>query len=138
MDFAGLNIVAIVVAAVASFMFGGAWYNLLSGPWMKAAGLSKEQVDGSGKTALLMLSAFVAQLVMAWVLAGLIGHLGAGQVTVRNGIISGVFAWAGFVMTTLFVNHGFQMQRRMLTLIDGGHWLGVLMIQGAIIGAVGV
>lgn len=138
MDFAGLNAIAIVVAAVVSFMFGGAWYNILAGPWMKAAGLSREQVDGNSATAVLMLSTFVAQLIMAFVLSGLIGHLGAGQVTLRNGIISGAFVWAGFVMTTLFVSHGFQMQSRMLTVIDGGHWLGVLLIQGAIIGAFGV
>jgi hypothetical protein len=41
--------------------------------------------------------------VMAWVLAGMIGHLGPGQVTLRNGIISGLFAWLGFVATTLAV-----------------------------------
>jgi len=26
----------------------------------------------------------------------------------------------------------------MLTIIDGGHWLGVLLIEGAILGAMGV
>ena len=75
---------------------------------------------------------------MAWVLAGLIGHLGAGQVTVRTGIISGVFCWLGFVVTTLAVNHAYQGARRALTLIDAGHWLGVLLIQGAVIGLMGV
>jgi hypothetical protein len=41
-------------------------------------------------------------------------------------------------MTSLVVNHAFQGVRRTLTLIDGGHWLGVLLIQGAIIGWFGV
>lgn len=40
----------------------------------------------------------------------------------------------GFVLTTLVVNHTFQQARRTLTLIDGGHWLGVLVIQGAVLG----
>ena len=141
MDFAGLNYVAVLIAAAAAFMFGGVWYDVLSGPWMAAAGIDKDSVDAShqkGGTTWLMVTAFVAQLLMAWVLAGMIGHLGNGHVTTMNGLISGAFVWVGFVATTLVVNHGFQMRLGMLTLIDGGHWLGVLLIQGAIIGAFGI
>ena len=75
---------------------------------------------------------------MAWVLAGIIAHLGPGQVTIRNGVISGAFIWLGFVVTTLAVNYGFGGRRPMLTVIDSGHWLGVLIVMGAIIGAFGV
>lgn len=141
MDFAGLNYLAILVAAAVSFMFGGIWYGALAKPWMAAAGIDDEMMKASkegGKTTQLMISAFVASLVMAWVLAGLIGHLGSGQVTIYNGIISGAFVWLGFVASTLVTNHGFQMKLGRLTLIDGGHWLGVLLIQGAVIGAFGV
>ena len=141
MDFAGLNYLAILVAAAVSFMFGGIWYGALAKPWMAAAGIDDEMMKASkegGKTTQLMISAFVASLVMAWVLAGLIGHLGSGQVTIYNGIVSGAFVWLGFVATTLVTNHGFQMKLGRLTLIDGGHWLGVLLIQGAVIGAFGV
>jgi hypothetical protein len=46
--------------------------------------------------------------------------------------------WLGFVITTLAVNYSFGQRRPMLTVIDGIHWLGVLVIQGAIIGAMGV
>lgn len=141
MDFAGMNYLAILVAAAVSFMFGGIWYGALAKPWMAAAGIDDEMMKASkegGKTTQLMISAFVASLVMAWVLAGLIGHLGSGQVTIYNGIISGAFVWFGFVATTLVTNHGFQMKLGRLTLIDGGHWLGVLLIQGVVIGAFGV
>ena len=140
MAFAGINYLAIPVAALAGFMFGGIWYNVLSKQWMAAAGISEKAIQASktgGSTARLMVTAFAAALIMAWVLAGLIGHLGANQVTIVNGIISGAFVWVGFVATTLVTNHGFQMQLGRLTLIDGGHWLGVLLIQGAIIGAFG-
>lgn len=69
-------------------------------------------------------------------MAGVIGHM--GQVTIRNGVLSGFWMWLGFVITTLTVNHGFGGQKPKLTLIDGGHWLGVLLVQGAVIGALGV
>jgi hypothetical protein len=82
----------------------------------------------------------VALLVMAWMLAGVLLHLSrSGMIVgVRAGMISGFFLWLGFVITTMAVNHAFQGAKRSLTLIDGGHWLGVLMIQGAILGWWGV
>jgi len=82
--------------------------------------------------------AFIALLLMAYVLAAVIGHLGLGQVTVRDGIISALFVWAGFVMTALVINHMVHRLSRTATLVDGAHWLGVLLIQGAVIGWIGV
>jgi hypothetical protein len=135
MSFAGLNYFSVVLAAVASFLFGGLWYGVLSKQWMAAANIKPEQIATTGGANLApYIIAFVAQLVMAWVLAGVIGHLGKGQVSLWNGVVSGAMVWLGFVVTSLAVNHGFQMQKKELTLIDGGHWLGVLLIQGAIIG----
>ena len=81
--------------------------------------------------------AIVANLIMAWVLAGLIGHLGPGQATIRNGLISAGFCWLGFVVTTQSVNYAFTNRKPSLILIDSGHWLGVLLIMGAVIGAFG-
>ena len=75
---------------------------------------------------------------MGWVLAGMLGHFGAGQVTVRNGIVSALFLWLGFVVTTLAVNNAYAQRKPALTVIDGLHWLGVLVVQGAIIGAMGL
>jgi hypothetical protein len=139
MAFAGVNYFAIVLAAVAAFVFGGAWYGVFSKPWMAAVGKTEQDIKGSAAPmAVLFLITIIAQLVMAWVLAGIIGHLGVGQVTLRNGLISGALVWLGFVATTMVVNHAYQGAKRTLTLIDGGHWLGVLLIQGAVIGWMGV
>lgn len=137
MAFAGMNYLAIFVAAAASFIFGGVWYGLLSRHWMEAARLSTEKVKSSG-TIVPMTVAVLSSLVMAWILAGVIGHLGPGQVNVRNGVISALFIWVGFIATTISVNYQFQMQPRRLLAIDLGHWLGVLLIQGTIIGMFGV
>lgn len=137
MGFAGINYMAILVAAVAAFMFGGAYYTALSKPWREAAGRSDEDIASSSMAVPLAVTA-VSLLVMAWVLAGIIGHLGPGQVTARTGVISGAFCWLGFIITALATNHAYQGARRSLTLIDGGYWLGVLLIQGLVIGWMGV
>lgn len=140
MGFAGLNYSAVLAAAVASFLFGGLWYGALSKQWLAAIGKTLDDIKAPDGQPVWMAYAvtFACQLVMAWVLAGVIGHLGPGQVTVRNGIISGAFVWLGFVLTSTVVNHTFQGHKRALTLIDAGHWLGVLAIQGAVIGLFGV
>ena len=139
MNFAGMNILAIAVAAVAAFAFGSVYYMALSARWLEAVEKTREQLMPSGKPkpGPFIVSA-VALVVMAWVLAGTLGHLGPGQVTLKNGIISALFIWVGFVATTLAVNNGYAGRRISLTVIDGLHWLGVLVIQGAIIGAFGV
>ena len=139
MNFAGMSILAIAVAAVAAFAFGSIYYMALSTRWLEAVEKTKEQLMPSGKPkpGPFILSA-VALVVMAWVLAGTLGHLGPGQVTLKNGIISALFLWVGFVATTVAVNNAFGDRKPVLSVIDGIHWLGVLVIQGAIIGAMGV
>jgi hypothetical protein len=133
MAFAGMNYSAILVAAVAAFAWGAAYYMTLSKPWLAAVGLT----EPNRSPAPFILS-FFALVVMAFVLSGSVAHLGPGQVTLKNGIISGAILWAGFVVTTVFVNNAYPGRKYMLSVIDSAHWLGVLVIQGAIIGAMGV
>lgn len=137
MTFAGINYLAVVIAAVASFVFGSVFYMAFARPWRAALGKSEADIKAAMSPVTFIVAA-VAQLVMAFMLAGIIGHLGEGMATAGNGMIAGFFIWLGFVVTTLAVNHGFQGARRALTLIDGGHWLGVLLIQGLVIGLMGV
>jgi hypothetical protein len=92
----------------------------------------------TGRSPAPFIISFVALVVMAWVLAGTVGHLGPGQVTVKNGIISGLFMWAGFIATTVFVNNAYPGRKYSLSVIDSIHWLGVVVIQGAVVGAMGV
>jgi Protein of unknown function (DUF1761) len=136
MAFAGINYLAVVVAAVAAWVLGAVWYRVLSTPWLAALGKTHADLAGPGgkpKSYVPFILVFVAELIMAWMLAGLLGHLGA--VTVNNGVISGAFCWFGFVLTTIAVNNAFGGRKVMLTLIDAGHWLAVLVLMGAIIGA---
>jgi hypothetical protein len=135
--FSGLNLWAVLLAAAASFIFGGVWYGLLSKQWMAAANISEERIKGDGgPSPWPFVITLIAQIVMSWMLAGVLLHLyKAGlPANLRNGLTSAFFLWLGFVATTLVVNHQFQMQKLTLTLIDGGHWLGVMLIQGAILG----
>lgn len=135
MAFHGMSVLAIVLAAIASYAFGAVWYMTLAKTWQASLPEPFEAIKARVKGPAPFIISFVANLVMAWVLAGLIGHI--GPVTVRNGIISALFVWLGFVAAPLVTNHAFQGNKRMLTLIDGGHWLGALVVQGLVIGLMG-
>jgi hypothetical protein len=82
-----------------------------------------------------MIISFIALLTMAYLLAGIMAHM--GPASVRIGVISGALVWLGFSITTMSVNNAFQMRNPMLTIIDSGHWLAVLVLQGAVIGFLG-
>jgi hypothetical protein len=135
MSFAGVNYLAIVIAAVAALVFGAVYYGVLSKQWIRAGRIDPARAKPGAP---ILAVTFISELVMAWVLAGLIGHLGPGQVTLWNGVVSAAFVWLGFIATTLAVNHRYQAYGWDFTAIDGGHWLGVVVIMGAIIGWFGV
>ena len=129
MMFDGINLIAVAAAAIVSFLFGALWYGILGKAWMNAAGLTKEQTRPNP---VVFATAFFCQIIMAFVFAGVIYHTGGTDI--RNGIISALMIWVGIVITTQIVNHRFQGLSWNLTLIDGGHWLGVLLVQGIVIG----
>ena len=134
MTFGSVNYLAVVIAAVAAFVFGAVYYGLLGKPWMKAAKIDPAEAKMS---ATVLATGFVCELVMAYLLAGLIGHLGAGEVSLQTGIITAFFVWLGFMATTMIVNQRFQGFGWMLSLIDGVHWLLVALIMGIVIGWMG-
>lgn len=130
------NYVAVLAAAIAGWFLGAAWYGVLGKQWMNALGWNEEQKKGPREMPrAAMIISFVALLVMAYMLAGIMAHV--GPATIGNGVISGAFVWLGFTITTIAVNNAFQARSPMLTIIDGGHWLAVLVLQGAVIGALG-
>ena len=139
MAFAGINWVAVFLAAGAGFMFGAVWYSVLAQAWMKAADLTETEVKQEGapvfRKNLPFLLAALGQFAMAFTMAGLMAHL---VVDLKHGLITAGIIWAGFVLPALLVNHSFQNRPFALSLIDAGHWLGVLLIIGAVIGASGV
>ena len=141
MTFAGISYLAVAIAAVVAWLASAAWYMSLGKTYMSALGKTPEQVaaDRNKPGAFLpFIYAFVANLVIAWMLGGVLGHLGSGQVTLKNGVIAGAFVWFGFILTTMAVNFSFSGRDKRLLLIDLGNWLIVLVVMGAVIGAIGI
>ena len=140
---ATMNFFIMTGAAVCAWLFGAMYYGTLGKRWVEAQGTTVEafrakQAANAGKLSakIPFILAFIAQLIMAYVLYGLMKHVAhTGPLTVRNGVISGAFVWFGFILTSIAVNNAFSGRKTMLTVIDAGHWLGVMLILGAVLGA---
>jgi hypothetical protein len=131
MDISSVSWLAVIVAAVAAWLFGAAWYMGLSKPWMAAAKIDPAAMKPSATPFIV---SFIAEILIALVMSALIGTITSGEMGMAAGLSFGFIFWLGFVATTLAVNHRYQGFGWTLTIIDAGHWLGVLLIIGAIVG----
>lgn len=143
MTFTGINYLAVIIAGVAGWLAGAIYYGVLGKSWVAAHGKTMEafKAEQSAQKGTLhawlpFALALLAEWVMAYVLAGLVGHMGA--VTIRSAVISALFVWAGFILTTQLVNNAFAGSRYALTVINAGHWLIVIVVMGIVIGWMGV
>ena len=141
MNLANVNFLSVLVAAVASWIFGAIYYTTLGKLWLAAQGKTAEscKIENAGKSTAAKVApfilSFVGAVIMGVVLYGILVH--TGKFSLRAGVISGAFCWFGFVLTTVAVNNAYTGRKFMLTAIDTAHWLGVLVIIGGIIGAWG-
>ena len=129
-----VNYWAVLAAAIAAFAFGNVYYMALSKQWMGAHGFNKEamQANFAKNPMKPMIITLIATFIMSIMLYGIMTHM--PKFDIRNGVISAVLLWIGFVATTMAVNYGFGMKSFKAWLIDSGHWLVSLMLQGLILG----
>ncbi len=131
MDPAALNIPAVVVAALATFLIGGAWYSpaLFGKRWQSLMNLRDEDLQ-SGLARVFGLS-LLAALVMSLNLAMFLGP----EATVGFGVAAGVAAGFGWVAMAMGVTYLFGRRPLALFLIDGGYHVLSFTVMGAILGA---
>lgn len=103
---------------------------------MAALGRTRAEIGGQGNAATPFVIAGLMQLVMAYFLALLTPKV-MGATSIGDGLAMGFWLWLGFVITSMIINHRYQGAKWSLTLIDGGYLLGVLLVQGLVIGLFG-
>ncbi len=136
MELHGINILGVALAAVASFAFGAAYYTILSKLWLEASGKTEDEVKQE-RTATPFITSFIGLVVMAIVLSSQFMPEQMGYESASTGyeIHIALMLWVGFIVTSMATNNAFQGAKPKLTLIDAGHWLGVVVIQVLVLGA---
>ena len=124
-------LIAISSAGLAGWLFGAAWYTVLGKPWQRAHGMNPDDCKDKKMPMTPMAVALLGAIVMAAVLYQLL--TGLGVMEIGHGAIAGLTLGVGFMQTATLVNNQFQGKGWMSTLIDGGHWILVLVIEARVI-----
>jgi len=129
-----LNWVAILVAAIASFLFEALWYSVFMNEWLSGIGRTREWLMSSGMSPALQYAvAILCAVIMATVLS--ICVQGSGEHSARRGILVGALVWLGFVATTWATEYIFEVRTLQIYAVNAGFWLFDLILIGAIVGA---
>lgn len=123
-----MNILAVLVAAVSSFLLGGLWYSpvLFGRLWNAENGGVKQ----SGHPAKVFGVAFLFSLVAATCFASWLGSAPPLETALKAGALAGV----GFVAASFGINYQFAQRSFKLWLIDGGYHAVQFVLFGLILG----
>lgn len=134
-----VNYVAVLLAAIASFVIGFLWYSpLLFGKmWMKLRGITQANMKkGQKDMGMLYGLSLVVSLFTAYMLA----HVMAlslnyyGYPKLNTGLNSAFFMWLGFVMPVMVTATIFSDKKNWkLFGIDTGYQLASLLVMGVVL-----
>lgn len=112
-----MNIIGILAAGAATWVFGAIWYMALAKPWMAASGLSEDSIDRANPVP------YIVSLIGAILVAGMLDHI-----LTRTGIddlIGAIMVGSGlgaFVVSPWIVNNILYGQRdKRLIWMDCGY-----------------
>ncbi len=129
-----VNYLAVLVAAVVSFILGAIWHGPLFGKtWAAARGLTPEQIEAGKKDMpRYMVIIFLLLLVVAWALAVLAAY--THLATWMQGLKLGLICWIGFAVTVSFAEAAMTSGRKYTTFyIGAGSWLITFVVSGIIV-----
>jgi len=125
-----VNYVAVLAAALSSFLIGGVWYSpvLFANAWMREAGIPEERLHENMSK--VFGGSFVLSFVIAMNLAFFLGHNAGIAWGAGAGALAGV-GWAAASLATVFL---FERRSTTLIVIDGGYLAVSYTVMGAVIG----
>jgi hypothetical protein len=125
-----VNHLAVIAAAVATFVLGGLWYSpaLFGKAWQREAGVNEEQMKNAN-TAMIFGLAFVLSLIAAWVFALFLGP----RPPMALGLGAGFSAGLCWVAASFGINYLFERKSFKLWLINGGYHTLQFTIVGLIL-----
>ena len=129
-----LNWVAILVAAIASFLFEALWFSVFMKEWLSGIGRTMEWLVATGiNPAIQYAVAILCSVIVATVLS--ICIQASGELTTRRGVIVAAVIWFGFIATGWAKEYIFEVRTLQIYAINAGYALFDLMLIGAIVGA---
>jgi hypothetical protein len=129
-----INWWAIVVCMVASVAIGFLWYGPLFGAaWMKETGITMPEKPPSMKKPILL--SLIGAFFMAYVLhhSLVFGNSYLNMSGAASGLVGAFWQWLGFVVPVMFSFVAWEGKSWKLFFIQGGYWLTLMLVMGAIL-----
>lgn len=123
-----MNIPAVLVAAVSSFLLGGLWYSpaLFGRNWVAENGGEIQQDHPARVFGVSLVFSLVAAFSFAW-------WLGPAP-SLQTALTSGAVAGFGLVAASFGINYQFAQRSIVLWLIDGGYHTVQFLLFGLVLG----
>jgi len=127
-----LNYLAIITAALSTFLIGGLWYSpaVFGKAWMRENGFTEEGMKNSNMVKIFGLAFFLA-LISAVNLAMFMGPENKPAMGAMWGFLAGV----GWVATFVGTHYLFERRSFTLFLINAGYSVVALTVMGIILAA---
>lgn len=155
------NFLAILVAALTSFVVGSIWYNpkVFGTIWLKEAGITQEQSKQGNMLKILGLT-FIFSLLFAFMMPSIVIHqMGAMSMiggfssiesakpsyaafmadygetfrTYKHGSLHGLISGLCFALPIISINGLFEQKSWKYISIQAGYWIVIMTVMGAII-----
>ena len=129
-----LNYWAVLVAAIACFVFEAGWYTIFMMPWLAGIGRTREWLMSAAgyNPALQYGTAFLSAAVMAATISWFTQR--TGPQTALRGMRVAALLSLGLILPSYATEYVFEVRPLSLLGINGGFWLLGMVLMGAIVG----
>lgn len=128
-----MEILSVIVAAIASYAAGAVWYMSLAKPWMAASGVAVGE-DGQPENRSDP-KPYIVSFVCSIIVAGMMRHVFAlaGIDELAKGLTAGLGIGLFMAAPWIATNYTFAGRPRSLILIDGGYATIGCTVMGAVL-----
>ena len=125
-----INLLAVVLGAVAFFAVGAVWYTALFGKaWQRATGLSDEQLKSGANMGLIFALCFLFELLISLT----VWHSVARGAASDRGVMMMAVGFGAAIMTpAIGISYLFLRKPLALFLIDAGHFIAGMAAMGGV------
>lgn len=137
-----INLLAVVLATLASMIVGSIWYAppVFGGMWMRLIGKKPKDMEQNGWKPIFI--AIATSVVTAYVLAHFtfiaFDFYSGDYSFLSTALITASWAWLGFTAVRLLTHDSFEGRPLKLTALNVAHELVTFLAMGLAIGMVGV
>ncbi|WP_321830426.1 DUF1761 domain-containing protein [Thalassovita sp.] len=128
-----MEILSVIAAAAASYVFGAIWYMSLAKPWMTASGVKLGE-DGQPENRSNPVP-YIVSFVCAIIVAGMMRHIFtlSGIDMLGEGLVAGLGIGLFLATPWIATNYTFAGRPKALIVIDGGYATIGCAVMGAVL-----